>query len=93
MYQLSHLLTEQKSVLADQIETDIFERPKGLPVKKDPEMEAYKTKKKNFLDNIKVSKQMLGELAVKELILDGELTEFDPETYSPIQRIGCIFID
>ena len=25
MYQLSHLLTEQKSLLADQLETDIFE--------------------------------------------------------------------
>ena len=92
MYQLSHLLTEQKSILADQIETDIFERPKGLPIKKNPELEAYKTKKKNFLDNIKVSKQMLGELSVKELLLDGDLTEFDPETYSPIQRIGAFLL-
>lgn len=92
MYQLSHMLTEQKSTLADQIETDIFERPKGLPVQKDPEVEAYETKKKNFLDNIKGSKQLLSELSVKELLLDGEVTEFDPETYTPIQRIGAYLL-
>jgi len=92
MYQLSHLLTEQKSTLAEQISTDIFERPKGLPVQKDPEVEAYQEKKKNFLDNIKASKQLLNELAVKELFLDGELTEFDPETYSPIQKIGAYLL-
>ena len=92
MYQLSHLLTEQKSTLAEQISTDIFERPKGLPVQKDPEVEAYEEKKKNFLDNIKASKQLLNELTVKELFLDGELTEFDPETYSPIQKIGAYLL-
>ena len=54
MYTLSHLLSEQKSILAEQISTDIFERPKGLPVQIDPEVEAYEVKKKHFLDNIKV---------------------------------------
>lgn len=92
MYQLSHLLTEQKSTLAEQISTDIFERPKGLPVQRDPELEAHEERKKNFLDNIKASKQLLNELAVKELFLDGELTEFDPETYSPIQKIGAYLL-
>ena len=89
MYQLSHLLTEQKSILVDQIETDIFERPKGLPVKIDPEVEASETRKKSFLDSTNMSKQLLDELTLKELLLDGDLTEFDPETYSPIQSIGA----
>ena len=57
MYTLSHLLSEQKSILAEQISTDIFERPKGLPVTKDPEVEAAEVKKKHFLDNIKVSRR------------------------------------
>ena len=76
MYQLSHLLTEQKSIIAEQIENDIFERPKGLPIEKDPEMEAYEIKKKDFLDSIKASKQLLKEFSSKELLFDGELTEY-----------------
>ncbi|XP_066935290.1 exocyst complex component 8-like [Clytia hemisphaerica] len=89
MYQLSHLLTEQKSILADQLETDIFERPKGLPVALDPEVEAYENKKKSFLESIKVSKQLMDELESKELILEDHLTEYDPETYSSIQKVGA----
>lgn len=89
MYQLSHLLTEQKSLLADQLETDIFERPKGLPVAINPEMEAYENKKKTFLESIKVSQQLLDELEEKELLLEDNLTEYDPETYSSIQEVGA----
>ena len=89
MYQLSHLLTEQKSLLADQLETDIFERPKGLPVVINPEMEAYENKKKSFLESIKVSQQLLDELEEKELLLEDNLTEYDPETYNSIQEVGA----
>ena len=89
MYQLSHLLTEQKSLFADQLETDIFERPKGLPVAVDPELEAYENKKKNFLESIKVSKQLLDELECKELLLEDNLTEYDPETYTSIQDVAA----
>jgi len=89
MYQLSHLLTEQKSILADQIETDIFERPKGLPVTVDPETEAYECKKKSFLESIKVSRQLMDELELKELLLEDNLTEYDPETYTSIQKVGA----
>ena len=92
MYQLSHLLTEQKSIIAEQIENDIFERPKGLPIEKDPEMEAYEIKKKDFLDSIKASKQLLKEFSSKELLFDGELTEYDTETYSPKQQIGAYLL-
>jgi len=92
MYTLSHLLSEQKNILAEQISTDMFERPKGLPMHKDPEIEAFEVKKKHFLENIKASKPMLNEMATKELLLDGELTEFDPETYSPIQKIGAYLL-
>lgn len=91
MYQLSHLLTEQKSILADQLENDIFERLKGLPVKVDPEVEAKENKKKTFLDSIKVSKQLLEELQTKDLLLDDDLAEYDPETYSSIQKI-CAYL-
>ena len=89
MYQLSHLLTEQKSLLADQLETDIFERPKGLPLAIDPEVEAYENKKKTFLESIKVSQQLLDELEEKELLLEDNLTEYDPETYNSIQKVGA----
>ena len=34
----------------------------------------------------------MNDLAKKELFLDGELTEFDPETYSPIQKIGAYLL-
>lgn len=91
MYQLNHLLTEQKSLLADQLETSIFERPKGLPNMKDPAKEEVKAKKKNFLNNLVATKETIRLLSTKDIFLDGELTEYDTDTYEEFQKV-CSFL-
>jgi len=51
-----------------------------------------KQKKKHFLETIKASKQLISKLALKDLLLDGELTEFDTESYSSVQRIWAYLL-
>ncbi|XP_047132141.1 exocyst complex component 8 [Hydra vulgaris] len=89
MYQLSHLLTEQKALLADQIETVIFDQPKAVLVQKEEKNEEQNSKKKDFIASLKATKDVINQLILKELILNGELTEYDPETYSSIHKINA----
>ncbi|GAB6018556.1 exocyst complex component exo84 [Chamberlinius hualienensis] len=106
MYQLSHMLTEQKSLLSAMLETSVIgAKPPSVKPTTNPQLN---TNTSNTMEN-KISnepKKSLTSLLEKVegcasvvdvpgryLVYDGELQEYDPNTLHPIVRIRAFLLN
>nr|XP_022342555.1 exocyst complex component 8-like isoform X2 [Crassostrea virginica] len=97
MYQLSHMLTEQKSLMSSMMEMSlvsdraIVEEPAAKEEDENPEEETRKNLA--FLLEKVEGCSSVTEVPGRQLIHNGDLVELDPESLSPVQKVHCFLLN
>ncbi|KAK8740546.1 hypothetical protein OTU49_002961, partial [Cherax quadricarinatus] len=103
MYQLSHLITEQKSLLTSLLELSVAgERGPGSAAQEMIEVNPQEVRKKRERENRKKLTGLLEkiegcshvmEVEDRYLVYDGDLVELNQDDYSALQRIHCYLLN
>lgn len=97
MYQLSHMLTEQKSLMSSMMEMSlvsdraIVEEPTAKEEDENPEEETRKNLA--FLLEKVEGCSSVTEVPGRQLIHNGDLVELDPESLSAVQKVHCFLLN
>ncbi|XP_033642017.1 exocyst complex component 8-like isoform X2 [Asterias rubens] len=92
MYQLSHVLTEQKSIMSQMLEMSIGKkasvRNKDLPQNKDDQKRTIAS----LLDRVEGCSRIT-EVPGRYIVHDGDLVELDTDTFSEVQRVHAYLLN
>ncbi|XP_062614087.1 exocyst complex component 8-like [Saccostrea cucullata] len=97
MYQLSHMLTEQKSLMSSMMEMSlvsdraIVEEPTVKEEDENPEEETRKNLA--FLLEKVEGCSSVTEVPGRQLIHNGDLVELDPESLTAVQKVHCFLLN
>lgn len=92
MYQLSHILTEQKSIMESitqaLLSTDKDETSKEMQAAFPKETEELKQRTlTSLLEKVEGGKNIMEDTPGRHLVYNGDLVEFDVDNMSPIQKV------
>ncbi|KAK3105314.1 hypothetical protein FSP39_022322 [Pinctada imbricata] len=98
MYQLSHMLTEQKSLMSNMMEMSLVSERAVVEepvVKEEAEENPEEETRKNlaFLLEKVEGCSSVTEVPGRQLVHNGDLVELDSETFNQIQRVHCFLLN
>ncbi|XP_022090241.1 exocyst complex component 8-like isoform X2 [Acanthaster planci] len=93
MYQLSHVLTEQKAIMSQMLEMSIGNkeasaRNKDMPQSKDDQKRTIAS----LLDRVEGCSRIT-EVPGRYIVHDGDLVELDTDTFSEVQRVHAYLLN
>eukprot|EP00795_Rhopilema_esculentum_P007019 gene7019-12644_t len=94
MYQLSHMLTEQKTLINDQVEMNIFDSSKEKEETIEDAVERGQNKRGAKLSEIIAGcKDIIANRRSPDIIRQGSLTGIDPDSYATLSKVELFILE